>query len=93
MFLDCQSLFRHFLRSLSVERLSDGTIPPYIPSESSVYSGGLGLFQRITASSPGWGDAAVFMPFQPGPLHSGEAVGKGEDAARFVKLADAARTA
>lgn len=63
MFFDCQAFFRHYLRSLSLEQLPDGTLPPFVPSQASEFSGGMGWFPRKTAQATGWGDAAVLLPW------------------------------
>lgn len=61
MFFDCQALFRYYLRSLSLEQLPDGTVPPFVPSQASEFSGGMGWFPRKTAQATGRGNATVLL--------------------------------
>ncbi|WP_443093728.1 family 78 glycoside hydrolase catalytic domain [Nocardia salmonicida] len=61
--VDTQTYLRRYLRNLAIEQFPDGRVPPYIPSESSVFSGGPGRFVRTVATSVGWGDAAVMIPW------------------------------
>jgi alpha-L-rhamnosidase len=60
---DVQGFLRRYLQNLALEQFLDGRIPPFIPSECSTFSGGPSRFVRMTASSVGWGDAAVMVPW------------------------------
>ncbi|QLD12753.1 alpha-L-rhamnosidase [Microbacterium oleivorans] len=53
---------RRYLRNLAVEQLPDGRIPPFIPAETSSFSGGLSKAFTILSSSAGWGDVSVQLP-------------------------------
>jgi alpha-L-rhamnosidase len=63
IFVDAQAFLRRYLRNLSLEQLPNGTIPPFIPSESSTFSGGSSSLVRLSSTSVGWGDAAVMIPW------------------------------
>ncbi|MDQ7876546.1 family 78 glycoside hydrolase catalytic domain [Microbacterium sp. QXD-8] len=60
---DVQSYLRRYLRNVSAEQLPDGRIPPYIPSETSAFSGPLLETLDAVSSSVGWGDVAVLTPW------------------------------
>ncbi|MFD4960414.1 family 78 glycoside hydrolase catalytic domain [Microbacterium sp. NPDC058389] len=63
LFADVQAFLRRYLRNVSVEQLPDGRIPPYIPSETSAFSGPLMGPLDAVSSSVGWGDVAVLTPW------------------------------
>lgn len=60
---DVQSYLRRYLRNLSKEQWTDGRIPPFIPSGDSEFAGTSWL-SRMTASSVGWGDVSVILPWK-----------------------------
>ena len=62
-YVDTQAYLRRYLRNLALEQLSDGTVPPFIPSETSDFSGGMSRFLSYASTSTGWGDASVFIPW------------------------------
>lgn len=59
---DVQSFLRRYLRNLSTEQWADGRIPPFIPSGDSEFSG-VSFLSKLTASSVGWGDVSVLLPW------------------------------
>lgn len=63
LFVDAQAFLRRYLRNVALEQLPNGTVPPFIPSESSQVSGGLPRFSRMNATSVGWGDVTVLLPW------------------------------
>ncbi len=63
LFVDAQAYLRRYLRGVAAEQLSDGRIPPYIPSETSVFSGPLLETLDQVSSAVGWGDVAVLTPW------------------------------
>lgn len=63
MLFDTQSFLRRFLRNLASEQLADGSIPPYIPSGSSRFSGGQRYLTKRMSESTGWGDAVLIIPW------------------------------
>jgi alpha-L-rhamnosidase len=67
---DVQSFLRRYLRNLQAEQWPDGRIPPFIPSGDSTF-GGVSWLSRLTASSVGWGDVNVLLPWQM-YLHFGD---------------------
>ncbi len=62
-YVDAQAYLRRYLRNLSVEQLTDGTVPAVVPAESSTFSGGLARLSRFTRTSAGWGDVTVLLPW------------------------------
>jgi alpha-L-rhamnosidase len=59
--VDADAYLRRYLRNLAAEQHSDGTIPPFIPSEAAV-----GISRNplgFTRTSAGWGDVAVMLPW------------------------------
>jgi alpha-L-rhamnosidase len=62
-FTDVQAYLRRYLANLTLEQLPDGRIPPFIPSECSTFSGGMPRLEFIHASSAGWGDVAILLPW------------------------------
>ncbi|MCC2031505.1 family 78 glycoside hydrolase catalytic domain [Microbacterium allomyrinae] len=63
LFVDVQAYLRRYLRNVSAEQLPDGRIPPYIPSETSAFSGPLLATLDQVSSAVGWGDVAVLTPW------------------------------
>ncbi|WP_182876147.1 alpha-L-rhamnosidase [Microbispora sp. H10670] len=61
--VDAHAYLRRYLRNLALEQFEDGRIPPMIPSETSVFSGGPPAFARVVRGSVGWGDASVLLPW------------------------------
>ncbi|AZH82022.1 alpha-L-rhamnosidase [Plantibacter sp. PA-3-X8] len=59
--VDAGAYLRRYLRNLAAEQHSDGTIPPFIPSEAApgISRNPLGF----TRTSAGWGDVAVMLPW------------------------------
>ncbi|MEU8240968.1 family 78 glycoside hydrolase catalytic domain [Actinoplanes missouriensis] len=59
--VDTRAFLRRYLRNLAVEQLTDGRVPPFIPSEASpgVSKPTLGF----SSSSTGWGDVTVMLPW------------------------------
>ncbi|MGA1837960.1 family 78 glycoside hydrolase catalytic domain [Herbiconiux sp. 11R-BC] len=63
-FVDVEAYLRRYARSLALEQMPDGRVPPFIPSESTAQtSPGLRRLMRMLANSSGWGDAAVTIPW------------------------------
>lgn len=62
-FVDAQAFLRRYLRNLAIEQLPNGTVPPFIPSESSEFSGGLPRVFRFVSTAVGWGDASILIPW------------------------------
>lgn len=59
--VDADAYLRRYLRNLAAEQRSDGTIPPFIPSEAAA-----GISRNplgFTRTSVGWGDVAVMLPW------------------------------
>nr|WP_175647949.1 hypothetical protein [Nocardia donostiensis] len=63
LLVDAHAYLKRYLRNLALEQFPDGTVPPFVPSEASVFSGGPPRLTRIAASAVGWGDAAVMLPW------------------------------
>ncbi|MEV3963304.1 family 78 glycoside hydrolase catalytic domain [Nocardia sp. NPDC050193] len=63
LLVDAYGYLNRYLRNLAIEQFPDGTVPPFVPSEASTFSGGPGRLARITATAVGWGDAAVMLPW------------------------------
>jgi len=61
LLFDSQAFLCRFLRNLEVEQQPNGTVSPFIPSESSKFRGGLDRIARIEAESTGW--ASVTVPW------------------------------
>lgn len=61
-YADVSGYLRRYLRNLAVEQLPDGRVPPFIPAEASIFSGGLSRIFTALSSSTGWGDASVHLP-------------------------------
>ena len=61
--VDTQAYLRRYLRNLALEQHSDRRVPPFIPSETSTFSGAPSKFLANVAGSAGWGDASVIVPF------------------------------
>jgi alpha-L-rhamnosidase len=61
--VDAQAYLRRYLRNVAIEQLPDGKVPPLVPSEASQSSGGMPIFERWSASSVGWGDVALMLPW------------------------------
>jgi alpha-L-rhamnosidase len=61
---ECQAFLRRYLRNLALEQFPDGRVPIFIPMELSPRAGGLGRWLHgKVATSVGWGDAAVRLPW------------------------------
>lgn len=56
------SYLRRYVRNVAAEQYLRGSIPPYIPSGDSAYSGSRFL-TRAFSSSVGWGDVSVLVPW------------------------------
>ena len=63
LFADVQAYLRRFLHNLSLEQRPDGTVPPFIPAETSPSNGGTPALVRLASTSTGWGDSAVLVPW------------------------------
>ncbi|MFF2327103.1 family 78 glycoside hydrolase catalytic domain [Streptomyces sp. NPDC058103] len=63
LLVDAQAYLRRYLVNVAAEQLPDGRIPPYIPSETSAFSGPLLDTLDAVSSSVGWGDVAVLTPW------------------------------
>lgn len=65
MLVDGQAFLRRYLRSLALEQLDDGRVPPWIPvGNMPGRSKGIpGWVERHQANSVGWGDVAVMLPW------------------------------
>jgi len=63
LLVDAQAYLRMYLRNVEAEQLPDGRIPPYIPSETSAFSGPLLGTLDDVSSSVGWGDVSVMTPW------------------------------
>ncbi len=61
--VDVQAYLRRYLGNLSLEQLSDGRVPPFIPAEVSQFSGGMPRLEYIHSSSAGWGDVSIMLPW------------------------------
>ncbi|MGW0712149.1 family 78 glycoside hydrolase catalytic domain [Streptomyces sp. NPDC002643] len=62
-FVDVQAYLRRYLHNLALEQHPDGTVPPFVPAESSAFSKGPSRLDRLTRTSAGWGDSAVLLPW------------------------------
>lgn len=62
-FVDAQAFLRRYLRNLAVEQLPNGTVPPFIPTECSEFSGGMSKIFRFVSTAVGWGDASIMIPW------------------------------
>ncbi|WP_162600146.1 alpha-L-rhamnosidase [Streptomyces sp. CS131] len=62
-YADVQAYLRRYLHNLALEQHPDGTVPPFIPAESSAFSKGASRLVRLTRTSAGWGDSAVLLPW------------------------------
>jgi alpha-L-rhamnosidase len=62
-FVDAQAYLRRYLRNLAAEQHADGTVPPFIPTETSQFSGGVTRAMKMLATAAGWGDASVLLPW------------------------------
>jgi alpha-L-rhamnosidase len=62
-YVDSQAFLRRYLRNITLEQFPNGTLPSFIPSESSAFSGGMSRMFRYVSTSTGWGDASVFIPW------------------------------
>jgi alpha-L-rhamnosidase len=62
--VDADSYLRRYLRNLATDQREDGRVPPFIPSEHSSFKRvpGDALIDSF-ASSAGWGDVAVILPW------------------------------
>lgn len=63
LLVDAHGYLSRYLRNLALEQFPDGTVPPFVPRETSAFSGGRNRLVRITASAVGWGDVAVVLPW------------------------------
>jgi alpha-L-rhamnosidase len=63
MFVDVQAYLRRYLHNLALEQRPDGTVPPFIPAESSPSFAGTPALARLAGTSTGWGDSAVLLPW------------------------------
>ncbi|MEU4340933.1 family 78 glycoside hydrolase catalytic domain [Nocardia sp. NPDC023852] len=63
LLVDAHGYLNRYLRNLALEQFPDGTVPPFVPSETSAFSGGPPRLVRITASAVGWGDVAAILPW------------------------------
>lgn len=63
LLVDAHGYLNRYLRNLAIEQFPDGTVPPFVPSETSTFSGGPSRLTRLTATAVGWGDAAVALPW------------------------------
>lgn len=59
---DANNYLRRYLRNLAADQYPDGRVPPVIPREPMRLIAGLD-FAGIAATSVGWGDAAVMLPW------------------------------
>ena len=59
---DVRAFDRRYLHNLTLEQHTDGSVPPYIPSEVSALLQ-KNPKQKWTLSSTGWSDAAVIVPW------------------------------
>ncbi|KAK6536016.1 hypothetical protein TWF281_000262 [Arthrobotrys megalospora] len=57
-----QEYLRRYLSNVAYEQLSDGRIPPIIPSETSKSSGS-NFLVTLPSTSVGWGDVSVLLPW------------------------------
>lgn len=60
---DVQTFLRRYLASVAIEQLPDGRVPMIAPAEYSAFSGGPTEKDDQVASSVGWGDATVLLPW------------------------------
>jgi alpha-L-rhamnosidase len=60
---DVQTFLRRYLASVALEQLDDGRVPMIAPAEYSAFSGGPTEKDDQVASSVGWGDATVLLPW------------------------------
>ncbi|MEV4124762.1 family 78 glycoside hydrolase catalytic domain [Nocardia sp. NPDC049707] len=63
LLVDAHGYLNRYLRNLALEQFPDGTVPPFVPRETSTFHGGRNRLVRITASAVGWGDVAVMLPW------------------------------
>ncbi len=63
LLVDAHGYLNRYLRNLALEQFPDGTVPPFVPRETSTFNGGRNRLVRITASAVGWGDVAVMLPW------------------------------
>ncbi|MEU6904188.1 family 78 glycoside hydrolase catalytic domain [Streptomyces coeruleorubidus] len=59
--VDCAAYLRRYLANLAVEQYDDGRVPPFIPSERSAALGPHHM--EYVATSTGWGDVSVMLPW------------------------------
>ncbi|MFD5026016.1 family 78 glycoside hydrolase catalytic domain [Streptomyces sp. NPDC058373] len=59
--VDCGAYVRRYLANLAVEQYDDGRVPPFIPSERSAALGRHPM--EYVATSTGWGDVSVMLPW------------------------------
>ncbi|WP_051684059.1 alpha-L-rhamnosidase [Blastococcus sp. URHD0036] len=62
-FVDAQAYLRRYLRNVAAEQLPDGRVPVVVPAEASRFSGGLEDMWAGMATSVGWGDVTVLLPW------------------------------
>lgn len=63
-YVDVQAYLHRYLRNLATEQLPDGRVPMFIPSETSPTSPPHRTkLMQVAATSVGWGDAAVMLPW------------------------------
>ncbi|WP_459545556.1 alpha-L-rhamnosidase [Nocardia sp. X0981] len=63
LLVDAHGYLNRYLRNLAIEQFPDGTVPPFVPSEASAFSGGPSRLTRLTATAVGWGDVVVALPW------------------------------
>ena len=56
-FMDCQSVYRKWLKECALGQSKDGTVPNIAPPNNDS-----GIISRIIKGSAGWGDAATIVP-------------------------------
>ncbi|MFD4407869.1 family 78 glycoside hydrolase catalytic domain [Nocardia sp. NPDC058499] len=71
---DVQTFLRRYLASVAIEQLPDGRVPMIAPAEYSVFSRGPTEKDDQVASSVGWGDATVLLPWTLYESYADEAV-------------------
>ncbi|MFF5967914.1 family 78 glycoside hydrolase catalytic domain [Streptomyces collinus] len=59
--VDCDAYLRRYLANLAVEQFADGSVPLFIPSETSAVTGP--HLMEYGSSSVGWGDVSVMLPW------------------------------